>query len=52
MEVTLIFSSFLSTVERLPIVGAAVGAGGNAGILYSFGIAASQFYKRKQEKQP
>jgi len=40
----------LSVVELIPIVGAAVGAGSNAGILYSFGIAASQFYKRKKEK--
>ena len=40
----------LSVVELIPLVGAAVGAGSNAGILYSFGIAASQFYKRKREK--
>lgn len=42
--------SGLSVVELLPLIGAAVGAGSNAGILYSFGIAASQFYKRKREK--
>ena len=42
--------SGLSVVELVPIVGAAVGASSNAGILYSFGIAASQFYKRKREK--
>lgn len=41
----------LSAVELLPLVGAAVGASSNAGMLYSFGIAASQFYKRKREKQ-
>ncbi|MFK8185768.1 MAG: hypothetical protein AB8B99_20520 [Phormidesmis sp.] len=41
----------LSTIELIPIVGAAVGASSNAGILYSFGIAASQFYKTKREKQ-
>jgi uncharacterized protein (DUF697 family) len=40
----------LSAVELIPLVGAAVGASSNAGILYSFGIAASQFYKRKREK--
>lgn len=42
----------LSVVELVPLLGAAVGAGSNAGILYSFGIAASQFYKRKREKRP
>ncbi len=42
--------SGLSVVELIPIVGAAVGASSNAGILYSFGIGASQFYKRKREK--
>jgi len=42
----------LSAVELLPIVGAAVGASSNAAMLYSFGIAASQFYKKKREKQP
>lgn len=42
--------SGLSVVELIPLVGAAVGASSNAGILYSFGIAASQFYKRKREK--
>jgi len=41
----------LSVVELLPIVGAAVGASSNAGILYSFGIAAAEFYKRKREKE-
>ena len=41
----------LSAVELIPIVGAAVGASSNAGILYSFGIAASEFYKRKREKE-
>lgn len=40
----------LSVVELIPLIGAAVGASSNAGILYSFGIAASQFYKRKREK--
>lgn len=40
----------LSTVELLPLVGAVVGASSNAGILYSFGIAASAFYQRKQAK--
>ena len=40
----------LGVVELIPLVGAAVGASSNAGILYSFGIAASQFYKRKREK--
>lgn len=44
--------SGLSVVELIPLVGAAVGAGSNAGILYSFGIAASQFYKRKQSRLP
>lgn len=43
--------SGLSVVELIPLVGAAVGAGSNAGILYSFGIAASQFYKKKQARQ-
>lgn len=43
--------SGLSAVELIPLVGAAVGASSNAGILYSFGIAASQFYKQKQERQ-
>ena len=42
--------SGLSVVELIPLVGAAVGASSNAGILYSFGIAASQFYKRKKAK--
>lgn len=42
--------SGLSVVELLPIVGAAVGASSNAGILYSFGMAASQFYKRKRSR--
>lgn len=41
----------LSAVELLPIIGAAVGASSNAGILYSFGIAASEFYKRKRSKE-
>lgn len=41
--------SGLGIIELIPLVGAAVGASSNAGILYSFGIAASQFYKRKQE---
>ena len=41
----------LSTLELLPVVGAAIGASSNAGILYSFGIAASQFYKRKRENK-
>ncbi|MEL6555828.1 MAG: hypothetical protein AAFQ63_20560 [Cyanobacteria bacterium J06621_11] len=41
----------LGVVELVPIVGAAVGASSNAGMLYSFGTAASQFYKRKREKQ-
>ncbi|MEL7144438.1 MAG: EcsC family protein [Cyanobacteria bacterium J06643_4] len=45
---TTALKSGLSVVELIPFVGAAVGAGSNAGILYSFGIAASQFYKRKQ----
>lgn len=40
----------LSVVELIPLVGAAVGASSNAGILYSFGIAASEFYKRKRAK--
>jgi uncharacterized protein (DUF697 family) len=40
----------LSAVELIPLVGAAVGASGNAAILYSFGIAASEFYKKKREK--
>ncbi len=44
--------SGLSVVELIPIVGAAVGAGSNAGILYGFGLAASQFYKRKQSRLP
>ncbi|MEO0771169.1 MAG: hypothetical protein AAFY72_17395, partial [Cyanobacteria bacterium J06649_4] len=42
--------SGLSVVELIPVVGAAVGASSNAGILYSFGIAASQFYKRKRTR--
>ncbi|MEM6450232.1 MAG: hypothetical protein AAF703_07960 [Cyanobacteria bacterium P01_D01_bin.105] len=41
----------LSAVELIPLVGAAVGASSNAGILYSFGIAASEFYKRKRRKE-
>lgn len=41
----------LGVVELIPLVGAAVGASSNAGILYSFGIAASQFYKKKQDKK-
>jgi uncharacterized protein (DUF697 family) len=40
----------LGAVELIPLVGAAVGASSNAGILYSFGIAASEFYKKKREK--
>ncbi len=40
----------LSAVELIPLVGAVVGASSNAGILYSFGIAASEFYKKKREK--
>ncbi len=40
----------LSAVELIPLVGAAVGASSNAGILYSFGIAASEFYKKKRLK--
>jgi uncharacterized protein (DUF697 family) len=40
----------LSAVELIPLVGAAVGASSNAGILYSFGIAAAEFYKKKREK--
>ncbi|MEM8503588.1 MAG: hypothetical protein AAF716_10595 [Cyanobacteria bacterium P01_D01_bin.1] len=44
--------SGLSVVELIPLVGAVVGASSNAGILYSFGIAASQFYKRKQRRLP
>ena len=40
----------LSVVELVPIVGAAVGASSNAGMLYSFGTAASQFYKKKRER--
>ncbi len=40
----------LGAVELIPLVGAAVGAGSNAGILYSFGIVASEFYKKKREK--
>jgi uncharacterized protein (DUF697 family) len=40
----------LSAVELIPLVGAVVGASSNAGILYSFGMAASEFYKRKREK--
>ncbi|MEM9151640.1 MAG: hypothetical protein AAGB19_14460 [Cyanobacteria bacterium P01_F01_bin.3] len=40
----------LGTVELIPIVGAAVGASSNAGMLYSFGTAASQFYKKKRER--
>ncbi|MEO1685720.1 MAG: EcsC family protein [Cyanobacteria bacterium J06631_12] len=39
-----------SAVELIPLVGAAVGASSNAGILYSFGIAASEFYKRKRAR--
>lgn len=41
----------LGVVELVPIVGAAVGASSNAGLIYSFGTAASQFYKRKQARQ-
>ena len=41
----------LGVVELVPLVGAAVGASSNAGMLYSFGTAASQFYKKKREKQ-
>ncbi len=40
----------LGVVELIPLVGAAVGAGSNAGLLYGFGSAASQFYQRKREK--
>lgn len=40
----------LSMVELVPILGAAVGASSNAGILYSFGIAASEFYKKKRQR--
>ena len=40
----------LSLVELVPFVGAAIGASSNAGILYSFGIAASEFYKKKRQK--
>ncbi len=42
----------LSAIELLPVVGAAIGASSNAAMLYSFGTAASQFYKKKREKQP
>ncbi|MEO1388018.1 MAG: hypothetical protein AAFV85_11665 [Cyanobacteria bacterium J06634_6] len=41
----------LGAVELIPLVGSAVGASSNAGMLYSFGIAASEFYKRKRSKQ-
>lgn len=47
---TTVLKSGLSVVELIPLVGAAVGAGSNAGLLYSFGIAASQFYQRKQAR--
>ena len=40
----------LGVVELVPIVGAAVGASSNAGMLYSFGSAASQFYQRKRAR--
>jgi uncharacterized protein (DUF697 family) len=40
----------LSFVELVPLVGAAVGASSNAGILYSFGMAAANFYQKKREK--
>ncbi|MEL6938782.1 MAG: hypothetical protein AAFO84_06265 [Cyanobacteria bacterium J06598_1] len=42
----------LGVVELVPVIGAAVGASSNAGMLYSFGTAASQFYKKKREKHP
>lgn len=38
----------LSTVELLPIVGTAVGATGNAALIYTLGNGARQFYARKQ----
>jgi len=41
----------LGIVELIPLIGAAVGASSNAGIIYTLGYAASQFYEAKQKSQ-
>jgi uncharacterized protein (DUF697 family) len=38
----------LGFVELIPLIGAAVGASSNAGLIYSLGYAASQFYEAKK----
>lgn len=42
----------LSLVELLPVVGAVVGASGDATLLYSLGAAACQFYEAKKKSAP
>ncbi|NJL40868.1 MAG: EcsC family protein [Leptolyngbyaceae cyanobacterium RM1_406_9] len=41
----------LGLVELIPLVGAAVGASSNAGLIYTLGYAASQFYEAKKVRQ-
>jgi uncharacterized protein (DUF697 family) len=41
----------LGIVELIPLVGAAVGASSNAGLIYTLGYAASQFYDSKRKTQ-
>jgi uncharacterized protein (DUF697 family) len=41
----------LGIVELIPLVGAAVGASSNAGLIYTLGYAASQFYDTKRKAQ-
>lgn len=40
----------LGIVELIPLVGAAVGASSNAGLIYTLGYAASQFYDAKKTR--
>lgn len=39
----------LGIIEFLPVIGAAVGASNNAGLVYSLGYGASQFYEAKRK---
>lgn len=40
----------LGIVELIPLIGAAVGASSNAGLIYTLGYAASQFYEAKKAR--
>lgn len=42
----------LGLVELLPLVGPVVGASSNAGLIYSLGYAACQFYEAKSKSRP